>query len=280
MFVSSQEVIFDTNMFCCIEDLIDSIEEDSDSNGLCLTMPDKNIVNNCRLNFESYCIFASHFIAPVVGKHRYNNLCWRSTFLTYVSKSDEAFALLTFENNYDQWIGMANSNDWGSSSIKPAYTNGGNNLQTPKPPTGQMMFSKTDNPALISSGQSSRSSSVRCQGWSAHGIKRFNELFDLVEKERESSIGLHFEEEYMKQCMNAREQGKKKSHRNNAVYKVCRHELWSSPTSKITNVHEEDELAPDTNPSGPFVYESSLDEDDDGQDDDASVGFSGFMFEA
>ena len=34
---------------------------------LSLVMPEKNIVNNRRQTFESYCVFASHFIAPVVG---------------------------------------------------------------------------------------------------------------------------------------------------------------------------------------------------------------------
>ena len=97
------------------------------------SLPDKNIINNCRQTYESYCMFASHFIAPVVGKQRYDNLCWRTTFSNYVSISDEAFALLIFENNYDCWISMAKRNDWGSSVVKRVFTNVGNNLQTPKP---------------------------------------------------------------------------------------------------------------------------------------------------
>ena len=96
------------------------------------SLPNKNIVNNCRQTFEGYCVFASHFIAQVVGKQRFDNVCWQTTFSSYISKSDEAFALLVFENNYDCWISMAKSSDWGSSVVKPVFTNGGNNLQTPK----------------------------------------------------------------------------------------------------------------------------------------------------
>ena len=47
--------------------------------------------------------------------------------------SDEAFALLIFENNYDRWTSLAVNNQWTSSSIKPAYTSGGNVNQTTKP---------------------------------------------------------------------------------------------------------------------------------------------------
>ena len=55
------------------------------------SLPNKNIVNNCRQTFESYCMFASHFIAPVVGKQRFDNVCWQTTYSSYVSKSDCGF---------------------------------------------------------------------------------------------------------------------------------------------------------------------------------------------
>ena len=91
---------------------------------------------------------------------------------------------------------MAESNDWGSSVVKPVFTNGGNNIQTPKPGTSTLK------PSLSSS-------SSRGQGWSAHGIKRFNKLYVLVEKERMSSFGSQFKENYMQPCITAREKGTK-----------------------------------------------------------------------
>ena len=83
------------------QDLLEKVNDNFDNNDFHPVMPEKNIVNNCRQTYESYCEFASSFIAPVVGKRRFDNLCWRSTFSSYVTISDEAFALLTFENNYD-----------------------------------------------------------------------------------------------------------------------------------------------------------------------------------
>ena len=239
-----------------------------------LVMPEKNIVNNRRQTFESYCVFASHFIAPVVGKQRYDNLCWQTTFSSYVSKSDEAFALLIFENNYDCWTSMAESNDWGTSVVKPAFTNGGNSIQTPKTASNTR---KHNSNALVSAVPSFTSSSSRFQDWSAHGIKKFSKLFVLVEKEQMSSFGSQFEDNYLQHCNKVREQGKKKQNRTNVLYEVCRHEMWTTSTTDDCNYIKDDELEPDTNPSEGVMSHNSNNEGE--QDDNASVGFEGFTFD-
>ena len=172
---------------------------------------------------------------------------------------------------------MFESNDWGSSTVKPAFTNGGNNLQTPKPATSILNNNKIERIALVSSTTSSTSSSSRCQGWSAHGIKRFNELFGLVEKEQMSSFGSQFEEDYLHHCIKGREKGKKKQNRDLAKYEVCRHELWTTSLPDVYNYIEDDKMGPDTS-----IYNGLLSHrrnDENGQDDNASVGFEGFTFE-
>ena len=112
-----------SKLFCIWKDLMENTVNDDKEDNFSSLLPEKNIVNNRRQTFESYCLFASWFIAPVVGKQRYDKLCWRTTFSSYVSKSNEAYALLIFENNYDRWISMFESNEWGSSTVKPAFTN-------------------------------------------------------------------------------------------------------------------------------------------------------------
>ena len=77
------------------------------------------MANLRRNNPEKYFLFASHFIAPVVGKKKFNSFESRFGISKYVSVSDEAFALLVFENNYDRWMSMAVSDNWASSQIAP-----------------------------------------------------------------------------------------------------------------------------------------------------------------
>ena len=174
---------------------------------------------------------------------------------------------------------MAQNKEWGSSSIKPAYTNGGNNLQTPKPFSCSSSVSQSRMPFVVSSGPSSKSSTARCQGWSAYGIKRFNELFDLVEKERMSSYGPQFDKHFLKHCMQAREQGRKKNSKNAVVYEACRHTLWTTTAPVKPSCFEETAVDCDESPSDIGSIEDSI-ADDEVEEDNASVGFEGFTFEA
>ena len=62
----------------------------------------KNITNIRRNMPEKYFLFALHFIAPVVGKKKFDNYKTKFGMSKFVSVNDETFALLVFENNYDQ----------------------------------------------------------------------------------------------------------------------------------------------------------------------------------
>ena len=79
-----------------------------------------------------YFEFATNFLSAVIGRKKFENYCWKHALSKFVTVSDKAFALLTFENNYDCWLSMAVNENWLSSSVKPKYTSGGNVLQTPK----------------------------------------------------------------------------------------------------------------------------------------------------
>ena len=92
-----------------------------------------------------------------------------------------------------------------------------------------------------------------------------------------SSFGSQFEEDYLHHCTKAREKGKKKQNRDLAKCEVCRHELWTPSLPDVYNYIEDDKTGPDTS-----VYNGLLSQrrtDENGQDDNASVGFEGFTFE-
>jgi len=98
----------------------------------------KDLVNTRRSVGSNYFLFALHFICIVVGKKKFESYCYRFPFSEIVKPSDETFALLIFENNYDRWMSMAVNDHWTSSCVKPAYTSGGNVIQTPKTPNSDV----------------------------------------------------------------------------------------------------------------------------------------------
>ena len=95
-----------------------------------------SIVNLRRSTSPMYVDFFGLFVAPVVGKKRFDSLCWQQHLSNFVTISDEALALVIFENNYERWMDMEKNNNWTSSSVRPKYTTGGNAFQTPKASKG------------------------------------------------------------------------------------------------------------------------------------------------
>ena len=82
-----------------------------------------------------------HFLFPWLPVNKVLKLAVGDLFFSiYVFVSDEAFALLLFENNYDRWTDMALRKYWTGSCVKPKYTTGGNINQTPK--IGKSMTNK------------------------------------------------------------------------------------------------------------------------------------------
>ena len=61
-----------------------------------------NITNFRRECEHEYFIFYLHFVVVVVGKKAFENYSWKFCIFKFVSVSDEAFAFLLFENNYER----------------------------------------------------------------------------------------------------------------------------------------------------------------------------------
>ena len=94
-------------------------------------------------------------MSTVVGKKVYKQSRCDKLLSEFVTIGDEALAILIFENNFDIWIKMAEKNVTKIPGFKKKYTNGG-------------------------SAKNQVARSRKHGGWCADGLKRFNELFDMV----------------------------------------------------------------------------------------------------
>src|SRR5215207_1958370 len=125
-----------------------------------------SIVKTRKKDSIQYCNFFAFFVAPVVGKKRFDSLCWRSPLSEFVTISDEALSLLIFENNYDRWVDMGRNRNWKSSIVCPKYSTGGNASQTPKNGNEAIAVSSLKNCTC-----------AKYQGWSIEGMRKFNSFF-------------------------------------------------------------------------------------------------------
>ena len=118
-----------------------------------------------------YYDFINYFVSTVIGKMNYKrNLCIE-VLSSYATVSDEAFALLSLENNYETWMDMALTGNTKTSKVLHKYTNGG-------------------------MSQDKVATSQHNRDWSDEGFCWYNELFDLVEKNRDVPNVLQFEEKF------------------------------------------------------------------------------------
>ena len=197
---------------------------------------------------EEYFLFFLHFVSVVVGKKEFDDYSWKFGISKFVNVSNEAFALLIFENNFERWFNQAVSDNWSSSTIKPMYTTGGNVKQTLNIPSKctnkQLKYKKVTCEEVTRqvSVDSSLPTTAKYQGWSVQGIKRFNELYGQVEKERSSRKGLKFESDFLEFCMNGKESTKQKHMKQkNMVYEPCRHNLFEQDETSSSLGPDSDE---------------------------------------
>ena len=69
--------------------------------------------------------FVDYLLSAVVGKRIYKSQKHKALLSTYTTVSDEAFALIVVENNWERWVDMHEHNNFKSSNIMPKFTNAG-----------------------------------------------------------------------------------------------------------------------------------------------------------
>jgi hypothetical protein len=172
-----------------------------------------------------YKDFVSFFVSGVVGIRQFNQNKCNTALRKYNSVSDEAFTLLTLENNWDRWSDMADKEEWRDSDEPSKWTTSNEKCKA------VMM-----NQAM----QSSENKNVTLQakhyrGWSAKGIARYNQIFAEVKAERAKKEYGNFEKYCMEKFTEDMEnKGKHKSkHQKVDTDKVlpsAKHELWDDDT--------------------------------------------------
>ena len=108
--------------------------------------------------------FCLHMLVPVVTKRAWRSLSCHKELSDpgFVSLSDEAFALLVLENNWDFWVAQAKDKEASMVDHPPLYTNDSKKVGKGK-------------------------------GWSELGRTRFNELGQQVVLDRQQDHAKAFE---------------------------------------------------------------------------------------
>jgi hypothetical protein len=222
-------------------------------------------------NFLMYQDFVSFYVSPVIGLRRFEKDKCSQLYSRYATVSDEAFAVLTLENNWDRWMSMAVAKHWKDSAVRTKYTvtrdkpesgNGGSkkkrkkNDKTPHPATTESEEPEAQEPEAAPQAR-------RYRGWSAHGINRYNQLFDQIEKERATPRGKQFEERLLAFYREKAEADTKQRKVNKVPapsLPMPRHQLWSTATVTAT-VADKAKKSDQSSSSG-----DSSDDDDDEED--------------
>ena len=94
-------------------------------------IPLSTVEARCK-DIPSYVDFFKLFVSNVVGKKHFENVCWREKLFNFVTVSDEAIALLIYEDNHERWTDIGKKANCNFSTIQPKHTSGGNACQMPK----------------------------------------------------------------------------------------------------------------------------------------------------
>ena len=167
-------------------------------------LPTLGEILSLRVDRSAYTFFCDHLLGAVTGMKKFAKAS-RSRWISNIATiSDEAFALVLLENNYEVWVDMQTRGVTKGSSVDPKYTNGGNS---------------------VGNGRSRK-----YKGWSDEGIERYNELFDRVKKDRENNT--FFDRYYMEKRYEEWEEAggnkrkRKREIENSPIPSKARHELW------------------------------------------------------
>jgi hypothetical protein len=173
-------------------------------------------------NFPVYKDFISFFVSGVVGIRYFDRNKCHKHLRKYVSVSDEAFTVLTLENNWTRWSCMARRNEWKDSDVPSVWTT---TKDTSRKPV------RTDDNSDTVSDNEDTPQARRYRGWSAQGIARYNQLFTEIEMEREKDTYLEFEKYCMAAFQEEAEADGKTKHKRKRTepdrkMPVARHQLW------------------------------------------------------
>ncbi len=238
-----------------------------------LPFPSLKKIQEMRKNFDTTRWVFDSLMPIVISKNKFEASKGSIEWHNYVSESDEAFLHVVIENVYD--VVMTLPNEWETSEPdecrkwlvdychnnehgkelfgEDALNSGMNNNAGGVESAGAVEGQGLDDDAHQSGGKKEKRPSIagkytknyrECQkygGWRKAGLKRYNELFDLVQKDRKAH-GQEFEEWYLQQHQN--DNNRKNATKVTSVEDEeddirprCSHDFGSSSVANVT-VHE------------------------------------------
>ena len=141
-------------------------------------MPDYQQFEMRHRDSGNYMVFVDSFVRRVVGCSLFDRYCDSCLLSTFVNVSDEAFALLVYENQEERWKQFYEKLEKGETKpkidIPGKYTDGG----TRKGKDGGTNRNK--------------------KGWKGAGLTKFNQLCQAIKRERETDERKDFEVRYLR----------------------------------------------------------------------------------
>ena len=186
---------------------------------------DMNDFLGLRKNTKAYIVFYLHFIKCIIKKTPFDERmrAVRPGF-DICTVSDEALALLLLENSWDRWMdlytkdptavwprrGGKKNNNAVVSLVRTKYTTGG--YRYDKESTLNQIYTK---------------------GWSQDGIRRYNELYDLVQADRATYHVMFISALTLHRCGPNHTPSSNKHGRNQDRLVKVRHNLFGNSTVNV-----------------------------------------------
>ena len=156
----------DANLFCPLISFSSEVYKTTGGNNFPSL---ENILDLRKDTNDAYSkFFCLHFLKPMVTDKIWKERCHSNVLSDedFVTITDESFALLVLENNWDFWVAKGKDDEATAEDNPPKYTN-------------------------------EAKSSGKGKGWNDEGKIRLNELIKMVKKDRAASHATKFEEVFL-----------------------------------------------------------------------------------
>jgi hypothetical protein len=176
--------------------------------------------------FLMYVDFVEYYVSAVIGLRHFEKYKCTKKYRDYVTISDEAFAILTIENNWDRWMDMAENNIWKTSAVPTKWT------------VTRDKTASAGRSGNLTQGRDALPQARRYRGWSAQGILRYNQLFDEISAIRTQPRASLFEDRLLKHFQHEAEskgKSRKKITKEPPPLPTARHQLWALTTITTSN---------------------------------------------
>ena len=208
-------ILYPPNTSCCKE----IIGQEDSFDDICIR-PDTLPLRNDQ--FLMYVDFVTYYVGAVVGLRHFEKHKCVKPYREYVTISDEAFAVLTLENNWGRWMAMAQNDKWTTAPVPTKWT------------VTRDRTAVAAKKARTAESNTGLPQARRYRGWSAEGINRYNQLYDQIKIERNTERGKLFEGNLLRHFRREADENDTRQRKGVTTeappMPLPRHELWACDT--------------------------------------------------